>query len=122
MKLAKSIILTLVLFAGILWFRSADTKRKSTESFGKAIAVVESIPEYEQNKAFFDDKLAEFHERAFGLAYKKGRVQSSFGENIYRTVLLRQFMDDAEAAGKTEVFDGLKKELEKIQPGQTQTE
>ena len=112
----KSIILTLIFFVGILWFRSADKQRKSADSFGKATAVVESLPEYAQHQDFFDKNLAEFHDRAFGLAYKRGRLQSSFGENIYRTVLLKQFMNDAEAVGNTEMFEAMKRELEKPEP------
>jgi len=111
----KSIILTLMFFVGIMWFRSADKQRRSADSLGRAIAVVESLPEYEQNQEFFDGNLAEFHDRAFGLAYKRGRFQSSFGENIYRTVLLKQFMNDAEAVGNSAMFEAMKRELEKTQ-------
>lgn len=79
-----------------------------------AVAVVQGMPEYEQNQAFFDSKIAKFHERAFGMAHKKGRFKSSFGETIYRTVLLTLFKNDAEAMGNTEMFDALQRELRKF--------
>ena len=115
MKSLKSIILTVVLFLGIVWWQSFDTKRKSDDSIEMAIAVLRDVPEYGQNQAFFDAKLAEFHQRAFGMAYKRGRFKSSFFESIYRNVLLQQFMLDAQAAGNTEVFEAMQRELEKIQ-------
>jgi len=115
MKLLKSIILTVVLFLGFIWWQSFDTKRKSDDSIQMAVAIVEGLPEYGQDKVFFDTKLAEFHERAFGLALKRGRFNSSFNESIYRNVLLQQFMRDAEAAGNTEVFEAMQRELEKME-------
>lgn len=115
MRTVRAIILTLIFFVGILWFRSAERQRKSADSLGMATAVVESLPEYAQNQNFFETNLAKFHDRAFGLAYKEGRLQSSFGENIYRTVLLRQFMDAAETTGNTELFEVIQRELEKTQ-------
>ena len=115
MKLLKSIILTVVLFLGFIWWQSFDTKRKSDDSIEMAVAIVKSLPEYGQNHAFFDAKLPEFHQRAFGMAYKRGRLKSSFGESIYRNVLLQQFMRDAEAAGNTEVFEAMQRELEKME-------
>ena len=121
MRTIKGIVLTLIFFVGFLWFQSADRQRKSTDSSGRAIAVVQSLPEYAQNKDFFDNKLAEFHERAFALAYKRGRFQSSFSENIYRTVLLRQFMDDAEAVGNTELSEAINRELEITQENSKDT-
>ena len=113
MKTVKSIVLTLIFFVGILWFRSADRQRESADSIGKATVVVESLPVYVQNQNFFETNIAEFHDRAFGMAYKKGRFESSFSENIYRTVLLRQFMDEAEAVGNAELSQAIHRELKK---------
>ena len=115
MRSFKSILLAIVLFVGIVWWQSFDTKRKSDDSVEIAIAVLKSVPEYDENKDFFDANLAEFHERAFGMAYKRGRFRSSFGEAIYRTVLLKQFMNDAEAVGNTEVVEAMQRELQKQQ-------
>ena len=115
MRSPKAIILTVVLFFGFIWWQSFDTKRKSDASIQIAVAIVESVPEYGQNKAFFDAKLAEFHERAFGIALKRGRFKSSFNESIYRNILLQQFMRDAEAAENTEVFEAMQRELEKME-------
>jgi len=84
-------------------------------SIEMAIVVLKSVPEYDENKDFFNAKLAEFHERAFGMAHKRGRFESSFGETIYRTVLLKQFMNDAEAAGNTPVVEAMQRELQKIE-------
>jgi len=115
MRSFRSIILTIVLFVGIVWWQSFDTKRKSDDSIEMAIVVLKSVPEYDENKDFFNAKLAEFHERAFGMAHKRGRFESSFGETIYRTVLLKQFMNDAEAAGNTPVVEAMQRELQKIE-------
>ena len=115
MKLLKSIILTVVLFLGFIWWQSFDTKRKSDDAIQMAVAIVESVPEYGQNKAFFDAKLPEFHERAFGIALKRGRFKTSFNEPIYHNILLQQFMRDAEAKGNTEVFEAMQRELEKME-------
>ena len=115
MKTVKSIVLTLIFFVGILWFRSTDRQRESADSIEKATVVVESLPEYVQNQNFFDTNIAEFHDRAFGMAYKQGRFKSSFSENIYRTVLLRQFMDEAETIGNVELSEEIQRELEKNQ-------
>ena len=115
MKLLKSIILTVVLFLGFIWWQSFDTKRKSDDAIQMAVAIVKSVPEYGQNQAFFDAKLPGFHERAFGLALKRGRLKSSFSESIYRDILLKQFMRDAEAAGNTEVFEAMQRELEEME-------
>jgi len=114
MRSPKGIILTVVFFLGFIWWQSFDTKRKSDNSVDRAVAVLAEIPEYSQNKGFFDAKLAEFHERAFGLALKRERLKSSFYEDIYRVVLLKQFMKEAETAGNTELFDAMQRELEKI--------
>ena len=115
MRSPKGIILTVVFFLGFIWWQSFDTKRKSDGSVEKAVVVLKELPEYEQNKGFFDSKLAEFHERAFGLALKRERLKSSFNETIYRIVLLKQFMNEAETAGNTEVFEAMQCELEKIE-------
>ena len=77
MRSPKAIILTVVLFFGFIWWQSCDTKRKSDASIQMAVAIVESVPEYGQNKAFFDAKLAEFHERAFGIALKLSLIHIS---------------------------------------------
>lgn len=115
MRSPKGIILTLVLFVGFVWWQSLDTKRKSDDSLEMAVAVVKSLPEYGRHQVFFDSRVAKFHQRAFGMAHKKGRLKSSFGETIYRTVLLTLFKNDAEAVGNTEVFDAMDRELLKIQ-------
>ena len=113
MRSPKGIILTVVFFLGFIWWQSFDTKRKSDDSIERAVAVIENLPEYNQNKVFFDSKLAEFHERAFRLALKRERLKSSFNESIYRTVLLKQFMNEAETAGNAEVVEAIQRELKK---------
>ena len=115
LKSFGSIILAIVLFVGIIWLKSLDRQRKSDDAVGQAIAVVESVPEYGKHQAFFDSKLARYHERAFEVAYSNTRRRSSFDERSYQIVLLSLFMDDAETEGNTEVYEAILRELREIQ-------
>ena len=116
MKSLRYVILVVVFFVAILWMKSLDRKNKSDDYVEQAMAFVQSVPEYGQNKDFFDGRLAKNHERAFEVAYKSGRFKSFFDEKSYRIVLLSLFIDDAEAADNTEVLEALRRELKKLQP------
>jgi len=114
MKSLRGIVLVIVFFFGIIWFQSLDRQRKSDDSIEQAIAIVESVAEYERNQNYFDRRVAEYHRRAFEVAYKSGRFKSSFDERSYRIVLLSQFMNDAEAVGNVEVSEAMRRELQKL--------
>ena len=116
MKSLRYISLVIVFFVAILWMKSLDRQSKSDDYVEQAVAIVQSIPEYAQNKDFIDSRLAKHHERAFEVAYKSGRLKSSLDEKSYRIVLLSLFMDDAEAADNTVVFEAMRRELKKLQP------
>ena len=113
MKSLRSIILVAVFFVGILWFQSLERQGKSQDSIGKATAIVESLPEYQHNSGFFDDKIAKHHRRAFEVAYKRERFNFSLDERSYQIVLLTLFMNDAEAAGHHEIYEAMRRELRK---------
>lgn len=110
----RNIILTVIFFVAIVWFQSVKTKNKSDDYTQQAIALVKSVPEYGTNPAFFDTALIKHHERAFKAAYTSGRFKSTFSENIYRIALLNLFIQDAKAAGNTELLDALQRELQTI--------
>jgi len=88
MKLLKSALLTVLLFAGIVLWKSSVRQTRSDDSIGRAVTIVESVPEYGQNQAFFDSRIAEHHERAFKIAYISGRFKSSLDEKSYQIILL----------------------------------
>ena len=116
MKLVGRLVLAALFFAGIIWFKSFDRQSKSDDAVDQAISIVASLTEYAEHQQYFDEKLAAYHERAFEVAYSNTRRKASLDERSYRIVLFKQFMDDAESSGNTEVHEAMLRELRKIQP------
>jgi len=116
MKSLGSIVLVLALVVGVIWLKSADKESVGDDAMEQAIAIVQSLPEYEKHQEFFDSRLAQHHERAFSANFSSGRRMSSLDERSYKIVLLGEFMNDARAEGNQEVLDAMLRELKKIEP------
>jgi hypothetical protein len=108
-KAAKSVLSIVVIIAIVLGFKFYNKSKASAAVREQAVALVQAFPEYEANKAYFDDAFDELHGQAFDQAYKMGgrRTSAKFDEDAYLAFLVGLIHRKAKSDGKSEIAESL---------------
>lgn len=118
MKIVVRIAVVVVLFVIMVGLNSRNENKKDGEVREQAAAIVQGLPEYDGNKSFFDEALAQHHREAFVVSYipaKRGR-SAKFDEESYFATLFGKFMTQAEEKGNTKVYEAMASRLKTMRP------
>ena len=80
------------------------------------MALFQDLPQFEQEREFFETAISESHDPAFNVSYAiSGRRRGSrFDNEQYHRLLLRGVLERAEAAGKTEIAEIMRASIASI--------
>ncbi len=75
----------------------------------QAVALLQTFPLYEENKAYYDSAFDDLHDLAFDQPYKPGgrRTSANFDEERYRTILVGLYHRKANEDGKVDLVKSL---------------
>ncbi|HEY7615986.1 MAG TPA: hypothetical protein VH744_04225 [Terriglobales bacterium] len=108
-KAVKSVLTIAVVIAAFVGWKMYNKNKSSAAVREQAIALVKAFPQYDENKAYYDEAFDELHGQAFDQAYKMGgrRTSASFDEKAYLTFLIGLYHRKAQADSKPEIADAL---------------
>ena len=105
--LLKRAVPILLIIAAVIGWKFYNKNSASAEVKEQAMALFQDLPQYEQEREFFETAVSESHDPAFNVSYSMGgrRRGSRFDNEQYHTLLLQGVMKRADAAGKTEIAE-----------------
>ncbi len=98
------VMISLLVFAFVIWNHFQNEKSLHRESRAQLMAVVVEAPSYADHADWFDEQAELAHEAAFDRAYSRGgrRGGATFDAFIYRIDALETMLDAAAVAGLNE--------------------
>jgi len=106
-KVASTIGGFVVVVAIVLGFKFYNKGQANAEVKSEAAKIVQSLPGYQRNQAYYDSLVEHAHPIAFEVAYSMGgrRRSAKFNDQKYLSVLIAEMIKKARSDGKTDVVN-----------------
>jgi hypothetical protein len=108
-KAFKGIVSIAVVIAVVVGFKLYNKSKASAAVREQAFVLLQSFPQYEENKEYYDSAFDELHGKAFDHAYRLGgrRSSAAFDEEGYLAVLIALYQRRATEDGRPQIGDAL---------------